>query len=79
MEIRKINDILPQMNQTSDILTHTAHDGLIDSISFNTDSDGIDYYENLNLITFEKSLSRLRGNYSLQLKVHSLGESDHHQ
>ncbi len=39
----------------------------------------VDFYESINLITFEKSLSRLRDNYSLQLKAHSLDTSDHHQ
>ena len=39
----------------------------------------VDFYESINLITFEKSLSRLQNNYSLQLKAHSLDISDHHQ
>ncbi len=75
MEINKINDILPHFNQTDDISTQSLRDDL----DGNTMTAAVDFYENLNLITFEKSLSRLQGNYSLQLKVHSLGTTDHHQ
>lgn len=75
MEINKINDILPQFNQAGDISTQSLRDDL----DGNTMTAAVDFYENLNLITFEKSLSRLRNNYSLQLKARPLDMSDHYQ
>ena len=70
MEILNLNDKLPQSNEILTQAQTLDHLGL-DSV--------VDFYENINLITFEKSLSRLRNNYSLQLKARPLDMSDHYQ
>lgn len=70
MEIANLNDKLPQSNE---ILTQAQTLNILGGDSV------VDFYESINLITFEKSLLRLRDNYSLQLKAHSLDMSDHHQ
>lgn len=75
MEINEMNDIMPHFNKSRDITTQSNGEGLLDDSM----TAVVDFYENLNLVTFEKSLSRLQGNYSLQLKINSLGTSDHHQ
>ncbi len=75
MEINKMNDILPRFNQSGDFTTQLVDDNIAGTLL----TAGVDFYEKLNLITFEKSLSRLQGNYSLQLKTHVLDTSDHHQ
>ena len=68
MEILNLSGKLPQSDE---ILTQALNSTSEDSV--------IDFYEGINLITFEKSLSRLRDNYSLQLKVQSPDMFDHYQ
>ena len=70
MKTINISDILPQSNE---ILTQAQVLNILGEIP------DVDFYESINLITFEKSLSRLRDNYSLQLKALSLDVFDHHQ
>ena len=69
MEILNLND---KLSQSNDILTQSQ------ALSFGEDLV-VDFYESINLITFEKSLSRLRDNYSAQLKASALDAFDHHQ
>lgn len=70
MKTTILNDILPQ---SKEIVIQAQ---VLNNCSETSD---VDFYESINLITFEKSLSRLRDNYSLQLKVQSLDMFDHHQ
>ena len=70
METLNLNSKLSQSNE---ILTQAQ---TLNSLG---EDSVVDFYESINLITFEKSLSRLRDNYSLQLKAHSLDMFDHHQ
>ena len=62
-----------KLSQSNEILAQA-----LDSKNPSEDSV-VDFYESINLITFEKSLSRLQNNYSLQSKALSLDMSDHHQ
>lgn len=66
-------NLVDKMPQSKEILTQAKQLHSRDKTS------DFDFYENINLITFEKSLSRLRDNYSLQLKARALDMIDHHQ
>ncbi len=70
METLNINAKLTQSNE---ILTQAQ---ALNSLG---EDSVVDFYESINLVTFEKSLSRLQDNYSLQLKAHSPDMFDHHQ
>ncbi len=62
-----------KLSQSNEILTQAQ------TLNNPGEDTVVDFYESINLITFEMSLSRLQNNYSLQSKTQSLDMSDHHQ